>query len=301
MHAMSFCFSPVSPLPVSAFASPSPDGRSLNAVRPTHIAPDSIPSCPGSALVKIGNTSVVCGLKLEIGKPFDTKPQDGRLAVEVHLGPLCSPKFKVGRATEQAVALSQWLTNAVVKSGEGICKRATESGITPWQEMLGARSHLICVSHLSSPLSSGMLHLPDLSIVSGESMWVIYADLVCLNYDGNLADACLLALAQSLRRLRLPETEVVEDGVGERAKRASEICISSVNSQPMTVHRTLIGTTFGVIEGQIIVDPTAAEEGTKTRDTNARASNSARSDADLFLSVLPSSSRSLSQTSSAPR
>jgi hypothetical protein len=169
-----------------------PDGRSLNGVRTTVIAPgtlpqpsiaflahterlrawprsqsascsrvwsahfcsirfflplDSIPSCPGSSLVKIGSTSVVCGLKLEIGRPFDTKPQDGRLgqtnnigranasimvytiltflmfvlscvliAVEVHLGPLCSPKFKVGRATEQAVALSQWLTNTIIKS-----------------------------------------------------------------------------------------------------------------------------------------------------------------------------------------
>lgn len=43
------------------------------------VAPDSIPSCPGSSLVKIGATSVVCAIKLEIGKPLDTKPQDGRL------------------------------------------------------------------------------------------------------------------------------------------------------------------------------------------------------------------------------
>lgn len=43
------------------------------------VFPDSIPSCPGSSLVKIGQTSVVCGIKLEVGRPFDTKPQDGRL------------------------------------------------------------------------------------------------------------------------------------------------------------------------------------------------------------------------------
>jgi exosome complex RNA-binding protein Rrp42 (RNase PH superfamily) len=85
-------------------------------VRPTVIAADSISSSAGSSLVKVGNTSVVCGLKLEVGRPFDTRPQDGRLAVEVHLGPLCSPKFKAGRATESAVALSQWLTNAIIKS-----------------------------------------------------------------------------------------------------------------------------------------------------------------------------------------
>jgi exosome complex component RRP43 len=93
-----------------------PDGRSLTGVRPTLIASDSISSSSGSSLVKVGNTSVVCALKLEVGKPFDTRPQDGRLSVEVHLGPLCSPKFKATRATESSVALSQWLTNAVVKS-----------------------------------------------------------------------------------------------------------------------------------------------------------------------------------------
>lgn len=95
-----------------------PDGRSLPSSRPVIIAADSITSASGSSLVKVGNTSVVCALKLEVGRPFDTKPQDGRLAVEVHLGPLCSPKFKAGRATESAVALSQWLTNAIIRSVE---------------------------------------------------------------------------------------------------------------------------------------------------------------------------------------
>lgn len=43
---------------------------------------DSLTNCPGSSLVKIGSTSVVCAIKLEVGRPFDTKPQDGRLGQE---------------------------------------------------------------------------------------------------------------------------------------------------------------------------------------------------------------------------
>jgi len=204
-----------------------PDGRSLTAVRPTTIAADSISTSAGSSLVKLGATSVVCALKLEVGKPFDTRPQDGRLAVEVHLGPLCSPKFKAARATESSVALSQWITNAVI--------------------------------------NSGALDLSDLSIVSGASCWVIYADLLCLNFDGNLADCALLALMQALRRLRLPDTEVVEDasggrGAGKGGVAHSEVCISSTSSRPLPPKRTLLPTSFGVLEEQLLADCNGAEE-----------------------------------------
>jgi exosome complex component RRP43 len=55
------------------------DGRALHHARHTLVAKDSITTSVGSALVKVGNTSVVCATKLEVGKPGDVKPQDGRL------------------------------------------------------------------------------------------------------------------------------------------------------------------------------------------------------------------------------
>jgi exosome complex component RRP43 len=109
--------------------------------------------------------------------------------------------------------------------------------------------------------SSKCIDLSDLSIVSGESSWVIYADLVCLNHDGNLYDACLLALMESLKRCQIPETEVVEEGVGERSARQSEVCISLTNLRPLPIHHTIVPTTIGVMEQQLLADPTAAEEG----------------------------------------
>ena len=118
-------------------------------------------------------------------------------------------------------------------------------------------SRLLTVCILFFP-SSHTLHLPDLSIVSGESSWVLYADIVCLNYDGNLYDACLLALVESLKRLQLPETEVIEDGVGD--KRQSEVCISTANHHPLPIKHLLIPTTFGLFDQQLIVDPNSQEE-----------------------------------------
>lgn len=101
--------------------------------------------------------------------------------------------------------------------------------------------------------SSGSLNLSDLCITSGDSCWVIYADLMCLNYDGNLTDACLLALVQSLRRLQLPETEVVEEAQagGRGGAAASEVCISSTNFRKLPFHHTITATTFGVIDESV--------------------------------------------------
>lgn len=111
--------------------------------------------------------------------------------------------------------------------------------------------------------SSGSLRLSDLCIASGDSCWVVYADVLCLNFDGNLADACLLALVQSLRRLQIPETEVVEEGFmggGFGGRGGNEVCVSSSNFRTLASHRTLLPLTFAVIEGHVVADPTLNEE-----------------------------------------
>src|SRR5687767_11487453 len=39
----------------------------------------TVSSADGSSLVRVGQTHVVCGIKLEIGKPTDMEPRAGRL------------------------------------------------------------------------------------------------------------------------------------------------------------------------------------------------------------------------------
>eukprot|EP01126_Amoeba_proteus_P036173 TRINITY_DN3676_c0_g1_i1.p1 TRINITY_DN3676_c0_g1~~TRINITY_DN3676_c0_g1_i1.p1 ORF type:complete len:109 (+),score=22.30 TRINITY_DN3676_c0_g1_i1:85-411(+) len=50
-----------------------PDGRGLTAIRKTVVTAGSITSAHGSAFVKIGSTSVVCGIKGEVGKKTSGK------------------------------------------------------------------------------------------------------------------------------------------------------------------------------------------------------------------------------------
>lgn len=47
--------------------------------------------------------------------------------------------------------------------------------------------------------SAQCVDLKDLCIAKDKLAWCLYADLVCLDYDGSLMDACLLALVSALR------------------------------------------------------------------------------------------------------
>lgn len=55
-----------------------PDGRKgLATLRPVSISVGSISSADGSAIVKQGDTLVVCGIKLEIAEPKAEAPKNG--------------------------------------------------------------------------------------------------------------------------------------------------------------------------------------------------------------------------------
>lgn len=61
----------------------------------------------GSSLVRVGNTTVVCGIKAEVSVPKQSSAKEGYLVPNVELSPMCSPKFKPGPPGEQAQVLSE--------------------------------------------------------------------------------------------------------------------------------------------------------------------------------------------------
>lgn len=58
---------------------------------------------------------------------------------------------------------------------------------------------------------SGALLLEDLSIEPGVHAWKLCMDIVCLSFDGNVADAGLVAAMAALMRLKLPATLQIGD------------------------------------------------------------------------------------------
>jgi len=149
-----------------------PDGRSLSEIRKLKISPGAISSAEGSSIVQLGQTKVICGIKCEIGVPHASKPKEGKIVVNVHLPPLCSGKFSGGKPTEETLALGEYVSNLL--------------------------------------LSTKVLDLDELCVVPNTAVWVLYADIMCLDYDGNMHDVAPLAVLAALSNLRLPETKVDE-------------------------------------------------------------------------------------------
>eukprot|EP00897_Mesotaenium_endlicherianum_P000860 jgi/Mesen1/10775/ME000091S10295 len=171
-----------------------PDGRPLGRGRATSIGLGAVASADGSALVKIGNTAVLAGVKLEVFVPAPDAPDQGRLVVEFQMPPLCSAQVKPGRPPDVAHSVTQQLTGALS--------------------------------------SADLVDLKQLCIVEGQAAWVAYLrmakvlqpasvwlvleygqqDLYCLDDDGALIDAALLASVAALADLQLPGVSVSPEG-----------------------------------------------------------------------------------------
>ena len=58
-----------------------PDGRPLDRFRKTLITTDSIATADASAMVRLGGTAIVCGIKAEVCEPHVERPDQGYLGV----------------------------------------------------------------------------------------------------------------------------------------------------------------------------------------------------------------------------
>jgi len=143
------------------------DGRKLEERRPFSISAEIIKTADGSAIVKQGNTSVVCGIKAEISKPTAEQPDKGFIVPNMILPAMCHPNIKVGPPSPEAQELSAFIKDVILNSG--------------------------CIS------------LTDLCPVVGKYAWVLYIDIICLDHDGNLRDASVAALVAAFHSLKLPK------------------------------------------------------------------------------------------------
>ncbi|KAJ6531766.1 ribosomal protein S5 domain 2-type protein [Mycena capillaripes] len=189
-----------------------PDGRAFDAWRDVSVNVGSISTANGSALVRLGETTIVCGVKAEIAEPELDTPQEGFLVPNIDLPALCSPKFKPGPPSDEAQVLSDRLNEV-----------------------------------LASTIS-----LSSLVIHPSKAVWVLYVDATCINYDGNVFDAALIAMVAALRNTTLPKaTYNVENGLTS--------CSRTVAS-PLQILKTPISFSFGVFDATLLADPTAFEE-----------------------------------------
>jgi exosome complex component RRP42 len=146
------------------------DGRDLDQTRPIEIEVGLIKKANGSARVKLGNTEVVAGVKVETGEPFEGLENKGALILSAEVLPTASPYIEPGPPDEEAVELA----------------RVVDRGIR----------------------ESEMLDLTKLVLTPGEIVYVIFVDCSVINADGNLFDATSYAAVSALLNSKLPVFEI---------------------------------------------------------------------------------------------
>ena len=223
-----------------------PDGRPLGRARPVSVARGVVSTADGSTLAKIGRTTALAAVKLELVTPELDAPDEGGLDVTVELPPMCSAAARPGRPSEEAAYCSRRVADALRDAKVVDPKR-------------------LCVDE-------------------GRFAWRARLDVYVLDHDGCVLDAAILAANGALRDCVVPVVSVDERGeasVGEGVERegdgdddgADEVgsnkkrkktenarraaCAVTAQSAPLSL-------TTALYRGRLIVDPTAEEEALAT-------------------------------------
>ncbi len=151
------------------------DGRNFESYRNFEIEVGIIDKANGSAKVKLGNTEVLAGVKVETGEPFEGLENKGALIMSAEVLPTASSHVEPGPPDEEAIELS----------------RVVDRGVR----------------------ESKMLDLDKLALIPGKIVYTIFVDCSIINSDGNLLDATSYAVVAALLTCNLPIFEVQNDKV----------------------------------------------------------------------------------------
>lgn len=144
-------------------------GRRFDEFRKIEVRPNVNKNAEGSASVKLGDTEVMVGVKLELGEPFADSPDQGVLIVNSEFTPLASPDFESGPPGEDSVELS----------------RIVDKGIR----------------------ESKCIKIEELCIEPGKKVWCVFIDIHMINHQGNLLDASALAASVALLNTKIPKID----------------------------------------------------------------------------------------------
>ena len=142
------------------------DGRTFDQYRDISIQRDVIRKAEGSALVKLGSSQVLVGVKMQPGEPFQDTPNKGVIITNAELVPLASPSFEPGPPNEMGIELA----------------RLVDRGVR----------------------ESKAVDLEALCIVPGKQVWIIFIDVHILDDCGNILDAASLGAIAALLSTKVP-------------------------------------------------------------------------------------------------
>ena len=143
------------------------DNRKNDDFREIEVETGISKNAEGSAKVKLGNTEVIVGVKIDVAEPYPDHEEEGTLITTCELLPLSSSKYESGPPRIDSIEIA----------------RIVDRGIR----------------------ESGFVDFKKLCIKKGEKVYGIFLDLYSLNDNGNLIDAFCLASVAALKTTKMPK------------------------------------------------------------------------------------------------
>lgn len=143
-----------------------PDSRSPHEFRELSVNTGSLSNSNGSAVVRLGQTLMTCGVRAEITAPDPFHPKQGFIVPNVEIGPICHSSLRNSPPsdTQQSIA---YRLQSITRDDK-------------------------------------FINLEDLCIEAGKAVWVLYIDIVCLSHDGSLLSAANTSMISALLNTSLP-------------------------------------------------------------------------------------------------
>ena len=149
------------------------DGRALDEIRPLSIDTNVVPHANGSARVRLGDTEIVSGVKVQPDRPFPDMGDKGIFMCTAEILPLAHPSAETGPPQPDVIELA----------------RVVDRGIR----------------------ESGMIDLSQFVLEKDKSVIGLFADSVVTDHDGNLFDACSYAAVAAIMTSKIPKWEIKDD------------------------------------------------------------------------------------------
>lgn len=151
------------------------DGRQRHQFRSMEIETKLMPQTHGSARLRIGNTDVLVGVKVELDTPYIDRPNEGKLEFFVDCSANATPAFEGKGGDDLATEISNILTLAYQ--------------------------------------TRNAFNLKQFCILPRKKCWKLFVDVLILQCGGNLFDAVGIAVKAALYSTEIPNiTSATLDG-----------------------------------------------------------------------------------------
>lgn len=208
------------------------DGRAFDEPRKISIIKGYVKDkAEGSALVKIGDTQVIAGVKLDVGEPFPDTPDEGVMTVNAEFRPMASPSFESGPPNPPSIELARVVDRGIRES-----------------KAIDMKKLVIQDTGKDETESISMMELEETGkLMLKKKVWVVFVDIHVIDACGNLIDAAGIAAMAALLDTRIPK---YEDGKIIRKEYVGKLPVTKI----------AVPTTIAKINNSLIIDPDENEE-----------------------------------------